>query len=120
MGCPPLLLWGSLCVSYLPKGHATQLSFQCGLTGKQVLLCRVCMGTDRSLHAPSPKGSRCLGVPVSLAWRAAKVGHRAQGRASWKYSSFYMEIMLDLTEGLSSHFTGEDIEAQSCQQVSES
>lgn len=38
----------------------------------------------------------------------------AQDTASRKYSGLYLEIVLDLAEGLSSRFTGEDTEAQSC------
>lgn len=64
------------------------------------------------LHPKSQEQS-VLSCTSALSWACCQGW--AEGTAPKKCSGFYMEIGLDLTEGPSSHFTGEDTEAQSCQ-----
>lgn len=99
---PPL----GFMVSYTSKGRAQEqwraLYFSAGPAWGQT-------------SAPAPQVPRAVGAALNLCLSWACCQGWAEGTASPECSGFYMEIGLDLTERLSSHFTGEDIEAQSCQ-----
>lgn len=62
---------------------------------------------------PKSQEQLVLSCTCALSW--AYCQGWAEGTAFPKRSGFYIEIALDLTEGLSSHFTGEDTETQSRQ-----
>lgn len=62
---------------------------------------------------PTSQGQSVPSCTGALSWACCQGW--AEGTASPKCSGSYTEIGLDLTEGLSSHFTGEDTEAQSRQ-----